>query len=683
MSDIGQPKAVEYSTTCWHRVYDEAGVDNSFTSFKDTGATITAIFDDGCPDATFSIPDGTGGWTAQIDAISAGIQSILPDSLQNSAYCTIPGTDPPEPCAGLPTPAIFLPDMKWRYAGFRICPGDKAPVKFIYNSDQRENIVLDYNNKRTRVEYFDRCVNVRTKEVEWIECATGLPYTGELVDGKPLCASPCTVAFPALPNVPLCNSGVLTGCVFDADGVQQVGGVTELYKYCDGDDQPQIQLLTNYGQASQDEVKLQEGWYFGDCATGNPVEPPQPTDECIPIGVHTHCVMLAGGESVQRKTGTSVSDFDPGDLNIGDPASCTFSVNVDDPNPAVVMTPIAGYTFVDNGGGNWSANFTYDGTSNPNQPLTATITLETGEQAVVSGGDFTLCSGGGQTELLAYTMMAEKTTIKEICYEGKPSKWQDVEGNYVEYSSLIFCEDPEPGPHDDFEIVELFSMSNVSGALRNREWDIGPRPSSFITTAQGAAIRESFDFSQPTTVDGPWTSLSVNDSNADSQVQDIQVIEGVLIVDTPMRIRWGSTTFGYFAFEIGYCCGELELAAEGAMPDGTANPTPEVFLPKGVHQIRMWNIDDYSASDRNFRYSLDGGVTWIADNTPPGIEFSAGKPNEACKKVKVCKPGGQLIGLLDGVEIDPSTCYECSKFCTPTSSGGTEETPIVEKEFEE
>lgn len=271
------------SVSCWHQLFYEAGVDNTFTSFRDTNATITMVFDDGCPDATFSIPDGTGGWTAQINAISAGIAATLPKSLQNSSYCTIPNTDPPIGCAGLPTPAIYLPDMKWRYAGFRICPGDKAPIKLIYNSDQRQDVELDYNIKASELRFFDRCLDKESNTVQWYDVATQELFTEDLVNGRPVCSLPCTSTFPEPPNVVPCQSGIDVGCIFNEDQVQQVGGVTQVYKFCDGDALPQIQFMTDFGQETQEEVTLEPGWYFGDCATGAPIVPEPPVPECDEI----------------------------------------------------------------------------------------------------------------------------------------------------------------------------------------------------------------------------------------------------------------------------------------------------------------------------------------------------------------------------------------------------------------
>ena len=235
-------------------------------------------------------------------------------------------------------------------------------------------------------------------------------------------------------------------------------------------------------------------------------------------------------------------------------------------------------------------------------------------------------------------------------------------GQFVDCASGEPIPDPIP-PCDDFEIVELFSMSELSGTLRSREWDLGPRPSSAMSIDSGRAIVDAFDFSQPTTTDQDWNNLSVNDTNNDNQTQDAQVVEGYILVEQPMQMRWRNGSAGYFAVEIGHCCGEYVREIEGAHIEQTRNPTSAVELVPGVHKIRMWNVDDYTNTAMTAEYSIDGGENFITDSTPPGITLSRTKPVETCKKLKVCKPSGELIGLLDGQVVDPSTCYECSKLC--------------------
>lgn len=219
-------------------------------------------------------------------------------------------------------------------------------------------------------------------------------------------------------------------------------------------------------------------------------------------------------------------------------------------------------------------------------------------------------------------------------------------------------------PCSDFLLTDLFSLAGVDGELRNREWDLGPRPTTLMSEEDGRAIINSFDFSAVTTIDGPWNNLGVNDTSISATIQDAQVIEGYVVVDEPTLIRYTGTSAGYFRLEVGECCGDLSTKIEGATIDATVNPTSSYTYPAGVHAIRMWNIDDWSNTDRSLQYSTDGGVTWITDNTPPNISFSRTKPVETCRKVKVCKDTGALIDLLSDEVLDPADLYVCSKLCS-------------------
>jgi len=242
-----------------------------------------------------------------------------------------------------------------------------------------------------------------------------------------------------------------------------------------------------------------------------------------------------------------------------------------------------------------------------------------------------------------------------------------VQGQVVDCLTGTVYVEPPP-PCDDFEIVKLYSLSELSGALRDRQWDLGPRNPSLINVAEGRAIRENFDFAAPTTVDADWAGgLSLNDTNNASTVQDAQVLEGYVVVEQGMHLRWFSGSAGYLAVELGECCGDYELQIEGAHDEGTVNPSSTLYLPEGIHAIRLWNIDDYSNTARTAQYSLDGGTTFITDNTPPGVQFTRTKPKETCKQIKVCKPSGLLIGLLSGELVDPADCYECPKACAASN----------------
>lgn len=157
-----------------------------------------------------------------------------------------------------------------------------------------------------------------------------------------------------------------------------------------------------------------------------------------PDGVHVRCVQT----SVIKKAGYDVSDFDSGDLQIGDAAECTFSVTVDDPSPTVTIAPISGYTFtqtaVTGSTVEFSAGFTYNGASNPQQPLSAQVTLSTGETATLEGSDFALCSGAGESLELEFN---GKEYVKELCFLSAPSVFQNAQGEVLDPEELTFCKD--------------------------------------------------------------------------------------------------------------------------------------------------------------------------------------------------------------------------------------------------
>lgn len=217
----------------------------------------------------------------------------------------------------------------------------------------------------------------------------------------------------------------------------------------------------------------------------------------------------------------------------------------------------------------------------------------------------------------------------------------------------------------NFELTTLFTMSGIDGQLRNREWET--TQSAFPTTAgtaEGRSVREAHDFSLPTTVDSLVSSIALNDTNNIAGLLDIQVIEDYVVVSQPVIGEYFGSSEGYWAFELGACCGDLELLAESGGFNATR--TMRFEIPAGVHKIRIWNIDSAgSNSSATFRYSVDGGATFITDNTPPMIKFSTVKPEEKCVQVKVCEDTGAIIGLLTGEVLDPADFYDCSRLCSP------------------
>ena len=152
----------------------------------------------------------------------------------------------------------------------------------------------------------------------------------------------------------------------------------------------------------------------------------------LPVGVHSHCF----AETAEKKIGYDVSDFDPADLEIGDTAQCNFSVAVDDAAPTFVPRPIPGVTFTDNGNGQFTASFVWDGTSNPQKPLIVDTTLSDGSTGVIQGTDFFLCSGAGESALADFET---KVHVKELCFTNAPSIYQNEQGEPVEIADLTPC----------------------------------------------------------------------------------------------------------------------------------------------------------------------------------------------------------------------------------------------------
>jgi hypothetical protein len=228
-----------------------------------------------------------------------------------------------------------------------------------------------------------------------------------------------------------------------------------------------------------------------------------------------------------------------------------------------------------------------------------------------------------------------------------------------------------PLPEIDCEytaVVELFTTQNITGQLRNREWNLGPRQTNNQTVAFAQTVLDTFNESNATTVIGPWINLGLNDTSNDNATMDLQIVDGYIVVTEPIEVRWTGRSLGYLKVEIGECCGGLETVIEGASGDGTLNPSSSYVLPVGYHAIKMTNLDDFTNTSRTLQYSLDGGATWISDNTPPNIELSDLKPYEECKLVKECTNNGFFVSYTTGEIIDIESCYDCSLECGVQSS---------------
>ena len=199
---------------------------------------------------------------------------------------------------------------------------------------------------------------------------------------------------------------------------------------------------------------------------------------------------------------------------------------------------------------------------------------------------------------------------------------------------------------------------NDAPGVIDREWhDTAPAGSvSNSTTAIGRAFRLGHDFSLPVDTQTVNAEPDLNDTNNTANELDIQVVDTYVTVPAGgIWIQYSGGSEGYWAIEVGECCGPLELRAElgyREAVDGGSSIVGPVFLPEGQHAFRGWNIDSGGTnSSHAAQYSVDN--TTFSGTPPAGVEFSTVKRAIEC----------ELIGLCDPVEDGWSLCYPTP--CTP------------------
>jgi len=212
--------------------------------------------------------------------------------------------------------------------------------------------------------------------------------------------------------------------------------------------------------------------------------------------------------------------------------------------------------------------------------------------------------------------------------------------------------------------VALEDLGNLTGwrlapivtpGVRNREWhDTAPVvPIADSTTAAGRAFRISHDFSLPTTTNTTITNLNLNDTDDTAVELDVQVLDTFITVPVGgVWVQYDGGSEGYWAIEVGYCCGPLELADELGYSDreNASAIVGPVFLPEGQHAFRAWNIDSGGTNSSHvIRYSTDG--TTFSTAVPSGVEFSLDCRATECQNFPAC---GDL----------PDGWTECPPVCT-------------------
>ena len=219
---------------CWKDKFIEGGLDNTFTKFTDTNAVIAVGFSDGTS-GVINIPSATD-FTDQINQMAVGLDAIMPWAQTVDPFCT-------NACGGLPAPFVTVPQMKFRYVGFRVCPGNVTPETAEYTSDQvKKPIKLVIKYVETPTIYIDRCVDCDGNETNLIK-GTKTPY-------EPVCAIPCHEEFPAIPE-PACDTQYFEGwCDVSSSGdpdiddtVNENGTIIVAVTTCGADQTVQFLIL--------------------------------------------------------------------------------------------------------------------------------------------------------------------------------------------------------------------------------------------------------------------------------------------------------------------------------------------------------------------------------------------------------------------------------------------------------
>ena len=219
--------------------------------------------------------------------------------------------------------------------------------------------------------------------------------------------------------------------------------------------------------------------------------------------------------------------------------------------------------------------------------------------------------------------------------------------------------------------ITYWTLEGVDdNGFRNREWEntFTVTGVSGSNTAFGSNVRENHDFSESTTVDNFANSMGLNDSNNTASLADMQVRDGYIVVSPSEAgtYRYTTNSEGYFAIELGLCCGSLELLAELGKTVGV-NTQPEFDITEGIHKIRLWNIDS-AGSNSNWNLQKLEGATWIDANT--FFTKTSTKPSWSCNDGWIC---GNEYQAFDGTPlVFTDVLVRCEPSCFSSSNGSSE-----------
>ena len=279
----------DYQVDCVESQEWTYGLDNTGTLFSEDN-TIEITLSDGSV-FQFNQPP-TGGWSPQMSLWGAEIQAAA-DAAGLAWFVDTRYRNPNAPTslvggggfAGPPSVPVSeaLTNMLWRYVNIQICPSQPVPVSaVIIDSSNPARIGTDLTTDGAvlgPLQRFFVCRSCGDEPVWYLEDGVTLAQAGQI----PNCYEPCgTLALVAAPPDRECKFEIDVACDNNnsTDTVDFTNTITRRAKICNGE-----QIAVDYFQADPDDgsalIPYDLNGDFVDCATGEPVELPDPLLDCV------------------------------------------------------------------------------------------------------------------------------------------------------------------------------------------------------------------------------------------------------------------------------------------------------------------------------------------------------------------------------------------------------------------
>lgn len=249
-----------------------------------------------------------GDWGATNDNLAVSINAGCP-SQDWVGPSGAPGDQNPRGADGDPNTPYGA------YAHANICAGDKVVVKATaYQLDANGDRVRDANGNLVPIPLANGVIVTKTRV--WLCKVKGEPVVYETDDGTPFvptpeqlkCMVPCGTA-PEAPNslAQECSfTAPVEVCEFSDPNTQVAGPLLLTWRLCGSNPPTEFVYTEDADGNAVEHVKADVTNYFGDCATGDEVEPPQPGEcteatliKCPDVpGLIAHAIggLPAGGE---------------------------------------------------------------------------------------------------------------------------------------------------------------------------------------------------------------------------------------------------------------------------------------------------------------------------------------------------------------------------------------------------